>query len=321
MNLLPPPWRRRAGDAGTVHVLAGPPAATIYHQPWWLDATTEGHWTCLTTSVRAGFAARMPTYRPQGLLTRRMSVNPPLTRMLGPVFERIEHDAPFSDDIARRLTAELAAQVPPSTSFAQVFAPESPGIFSFTQAGFRVGADFTYGIAASAWPASEVQAWRGVHPKARRQLRRASERYQVDGAVGIDEFVAFYEAAQRSEGRTMVPAIADIRALLSAALVRGNGRLLGCRTPDGRLSAAAFIAFDQRTAHLVMTARDGAAADSGAVGLLVWDAANWARASRLAFDFDGDSHFLAQFGGQPRLRWKVQRLRTSDRALRWAGLI
>lgn len=308
-------------DTTAPRALDVPPNATIYHQPWWLDATTDGRWTLVTTDVRGGFVARMPTFQPRGLLASRMSLNPPLTRTLGPVFDCVAGEAALSEDTARRLTTELAAQLPRGMSFAQVFAPDARGLFGFAQAGFTLRADYTYWLAASAWPAGDGQAWRRVHPKTRRQIRRAQERYGVDRAVSVDEFVAFYGSAKRLDGRALIPDAAAIRTLLTAAHARSSCRLLGCRSADGRLVSAAFVAFDQHTAHLVMTARDASVADSGAVGLLVWDAALWALMSGYAFDFDGDAHFLSQFGGEPRLRWKVQRLRTSDRALRWARLI
>lgn len=313
-----PTWHRPADPAG-IHVGTDPPPGTIYHQPWWLDAATDAQWTCVTTGVRAGFTARLPTFRAPGRLAGRVMTNPPLTRILGPVFDRVAGDEAFTEHTAQRLAADLVAQLPGATSFSQVFAPQARGLFAFRQAGFRVQADYTYWIAASA---SRDDGWRRIHPKARRQLRRAGDRYHVDRAVGVDEFVAFYVAAKRADGQwPVVPDPPTIRALLTAALCRSHGRLLGCRTAHGALVSVAFVAHDADTAHLVMTARDAALADSGAVGLLVWDAVLWARDSQRAFDFDGCTHFLSQFGGQPLMRWAVSRMRRSDRALRWAGLI
>jgi hypothetical protein len=311
-------WHQPAGPEG-VHVGTDPPPGTIYHHPWWLDATTDAQWTCVTAGVRAGFTARLPTFRPTGRLRRRVLTNPPLTRMLGPVFDRVHGDGALTEDTAQRLTADLVAQLPSGASFSQVFAPEARGLFSFRHAGYRVQADYTFWLTASA---SRDDGWLRIHPKTRRQLRRAGDQYHVDRAVGVDEFVAFYVAAKRADGqRPVVPDAPTIRALLTAALARSHGRLLGCRTSHGALASVAFVAHDADTAHLVMTARDAAVAHSGAVGLLVWDAVLWARDSQRAFDFDGSTHFLSQFGGKPRMRWAVSRMRPSDRALRWAGLI
>ncbi len=311
-------WHRPTDSIG-VQAGTDPPPGTIYHQPWWLDATTDAQWTCVTTGVWAGFTARLPLFRPPGRLARRVLTNPPLTRMLGPVFDRVAGDAAFTEETAQRLAAELVAQLPDATSFSQVFAPQAHGLFSFRQAGFRTQADYTYWLAASA---SRHDGWRRIHPKARRQLRRAADRYGVDRAVGVDEFVTFYVAAKRAAGqRPVVPDPPVIRTLLTTALARSQGRLLGCRAAHGGLASVAFVAHDAETAHLVMTARDATVADSGAVGLLVWDAVSWARDRQLAFDFDGSTHFLSQFGGEPLMRWVVSRMRTSDRALRWAQLI
>lgn len=298
-----------------------PPAGTVYHQSWWLDAVSAGDWLPLTTCPRSGFVAQLPLFQPAGPLTQRMITNPPLTRTLGPVFTRVTGDAVFTEDIAQRLTADLVEQMPSTVSFSQVFAPQSRGLFSFAQAGFRIRIDYTYWIAASEWPDEEGQMWQRIHPKTRRQLRRASERYQIDRMLDVDAFVEFYGASKRADGGPLVPGADTIRTLLAAAVSRSSGSLLGCRASDGRLAGAVFVAYDQCTAHLVMTARDPAVADSGAVGMLVWDALTWARESRRSFDLDGSTHFVSQFGGEPVMRWNVSRLRTADRALRWVGLI
>jgi hypothetical protein len=312
-------WHQQADS--TAQPSIDPPFPSVYHQPWWLDAATDGRWHSLTTQARAGFIAHLPIFQPAGRLARRIVTNPPLTRTLGPVFTRVAGHEAFTESIARRLTADLIEQMPPTVSFGQVFAPESRGLFSFTQAGFRTRIDYTYWIAASAWPDEESQVWQRIHPKMRRQLRHASDRYQIDRAIEVDEFVEFYGNTKRADGRVLVPGVRTIRTLLEAAVARSSGKLLGCRAPDGRLAGAVFVADDQYTAHLAMTARDRAVADSGAVGLLVVEALTWARETRRSFDFDGCTHFLSQFGGEPVMRWNVTRLRTSDRALRWAGLI
>lgn len=296
-------------------------AGCVYHQPWWLDAVTEGRWSSVTTPQRAGFVALLPLFRPSGPLAQRIITNPPLTRTLGPVFTRIAGNEVFTEAIARQLTADLIAQLPPALSFSQVFAPESRGLFSFAQAGFRVRLEYTYWIDASAWPDEESQVWQRVHPKTRRQLRRAADRYQIDGAIGVDEFVKFYADTKRADGNALVPAAHIIRTLVAAAVARSSGKLLGCRARDGSLAGAVFVAYDRSTAHLVMTARDPAVADSGAVGLLVWDALTWARECGRSFDFDGCTHFVSQFGGEPLMRWRVSRLRTLDRALRLASYL
>ena len=237
------------------------------------------------------------------------------------MFTRVSGDEVFTEAIAQQLTADLVAQVPSTVSFSQIFGPESRGLFSFTHAGFRIRVDYTYWIAASVCPEEEGEEWQRVHPKTRRQLRRASDRYQIDRAIGVDEFVRFYADTKRADGRALAPGVRPMQTLLTAALARSSGALLGCRAADGSLAGAVFLAYDQSTAHLVMTARDPAVADSGAVGLLVWEAITWARESGRAFDLDGCEHFVSQFGGEPLMRWNVSRLRLSDRALRWLGLI
>lgn len=311
---------RHQQTESTARPLVEASAGSVYQQSWWLDAATDGRWNSLTTRERAGFVAVLPLFQPAGFLSQRIITNPPLTRMLGPVFARVAGDEVFTEAIAQQLTADLVAQMPSGVSFSQIFAPDSRGLFSFTQAGFRIRADYTYWIAASSWPDEDSEMWQRVHPKTRRQLRRASDRYQIDRAIGVDEFVRFYADSKRADG-PLVPGVQTIRTLLAAAVARSSGALLACRAADGTLAGAVFVAFDESTAHLVMTARNPVVADSGAVGLLVWEAITWARQSRRSFDLDGCTHFVSQFGGEPLMRWNVSRLRTVDRGLRWVGLI
>lgn len=302
------------------HMLADQPdrlwSGTVYHEPWWLDATTDGAWKLLSTEY-SGFVARLPIYSRRTLFGDSLITNPPLTRTLGPVFERISRAHQFTDRIARRLTAELAAQIPPKASFAQIFAPETPGIFSFASAGFQACADYTYRLAGAL---DEKALWGSVHNKARRQIRRAQERFSIDDAVSVEEFVEFYAQGKRAQQKRLVPSGHVVSELLREAVTRFRGRLVGCRTATGLLASAIFIALDANSAYFVMSARIPGIADSGAVAMLAWHEILWSRAAGLQFDFDGSNQFLGQFGAEPFIRWKVMRISRMHRALSWAGL-
>lgn len=316
-----PPYGSPAGGAGRLATepkqgfeksppaggtFAAEPTFSIYHESWWLDTATDGHWGEATVTEQGTVVGRMP-YLIEGKPGLRISGMPSLVRTLGPVIS-----PPMSGggaSLARRIaiTHALIDQLPRFAWFGQVFDPRIKDATVFALRGFAVGHAYTFLIPAGR---TEDELWDGVTFKTRNHIRKAAKTLAVTSSVQPDEFCRFYNdnlgAEPNHHGQ------ARMRQLVQAILERQAGTLLGARARDGALAAAVCIVWDRAAARYLLATRRVDIAGSGATMLLIWEALRLACQRGIGFDFDGVTspamlEFLAAFGGDLATRLRVGR--------------
>jgi hypothetical protein len=292
---------------------------SIFHEPWWLDAATNGAWQLAEVKHGNIVIGEMPyTLMKKGLW--HISTLPPLTRTLGPVIK--PHQSVGGDrEWTQRLgiARDLIAQLPKCARFHQLMDPRisEAEALAFRLEGFTVKVSFT--LIADGWT-DEATAFAALKGTTRTAVRRAQECLTVRTIDSAKEFLDFYDANLVARNRVNVYGAARMGRLLNEVLNRQAGTLFGAFDSQGTLVAASAVIWDSRAAYYFLTARRPDA-HGGAVSLMLWTAMRIAGERGLAFDFDGVSttgilKFLGGFGGRLVRRFEIERTMPVYGALR-----
>jgi hypothetical protein len=302
-------------EAGST-MFAGLTERSVFHEPWWLDTTTNGHWQLAVVKSGDEVVAELPyALNRKGLW--RISTQPPLTRTLGPVIKPSK--SPSEQDWRHRvnIASELISTLPKCALIQQTLDTRIAEAIGFSLHGFSVSTSFTLKLQPNN---TEESTWKGMRANTRNLIRRAAERLNTMEMTNADAFVDFYEANLSDRKRKNVYGTALMRKLVSEVLKRKAGMVLGAYGADGKLSAAIVLVWDNSTIYYLLSTR-AENAHGGATAMLLWIAIRFARERNLVFDFDGIPNlqimkFVSGFGGMPAQRLMVERIRPDYAAIR-----
>ena len=291
--------------------------STVFHESWWLDATTDGQWRLLEAEGRGESVARLPilTVRSLGRWIIRM---PPLTRTLGPVIAGTAPGGALPQRARYRLLEELIAKLPPGLPIELTFDPSVKDLYPFVEAGFQVEVAYTFRLP---YGPDEKALWRGFRDYTRNIIRRAGDTFDVEKSRDVDRFVSLYEDNIRRTGHRMRPDAARMRKIVRACIENDRGQAFFTRDASGADVGGIFLIWDSHWCYFLLSTRDKERSGKGGNSLLTWKALQWSREQGLGFDFDGPSRFVLQFGAEAVPRWKVSRMDPARRAAKvlWAA--
>jgi hypothetical protein len=270
---------------------------SIFQEPWWLDAVAPGRWSAAELSKNGKVYARLPycTSRKLGL---NCIVQPRLTQTLGPWL------APSNDKPALRLgkekewLSELARQLPPFDYFKQNWHYSMQNWLPFHWLGFECSPRFTYVLE----DLSDLErVWRGYHEKTQREIKKAQKSLEVCTDLGVD---VLWKLVGQTFGRQDkdVPYTRDLVERLDAACSANDARrMYFAKDAQGRVHAALYLVWDERSAYYLMSGSDPELRNSGALRLLVHEAIAFAATKTQRFDFEGSmiepvERFCRNFG-------------------------
>jgi hypothetical protein len=290
------------------------PVATIFHEPWWLSAASDGAYEEAVLTADNAVLGRMPYLRLRKAGWQTALVMPTMTHVLGP---SLSPDLPGGERgrSLRRFTIcrALIAQLPQAGHIWFALHRRETETLAFEAAGFTTGVRFTVEIT----PNTAESLWREMRDKTRNVIRRAQESLTTQVIDDPSLFLDFYEENLRKRSRRNHYDRRLCAAVMTACLEHGRGRVLCAVDAAGALKSAIFTAWDEEAEYYLMSTR---APDSGngATSLLIWTALQAAASQGRIFDMDGiDSRtnhlLLTGFGGTLRPRYLVSRTSTSFR--------
>jgi Acetyltransferase (GNAT) domain len=291
------------------------PVATIFHEPWWLSAASDGAYEEAVVTSDNRIVGRLPYLRLRKVGWQTALVMPPMTHVLGPSLPR---DLPGSERSRslRRFTIcrQLIAQLPPAAHIWFALHRRETETLAFEAAGLATSVRFTVEIA----PNASAILWRNMRDKTRNVIRRAQESLTAQAIDDPSLFLAFYEENLRKRGQRNNYDSRIYGIVMAACLERGRGRILFAVDAAGVLQAAIFTAWDQEAEYYLMSTR-GPESGNGAISLLIWTALQEAASYGRTFDLDGidirkNHMLLTGFGGTVRPRYVVGRTSTSFQA-------
>jgi hypothetical protein len=297
-----------AAAAPTVASALAPP--TIFHEPWWLDIASGG--ACETAEVRSN--GRLVAWLPYAISRRRgfrVSVLPQLTHVLGPVIDAGKGSP--NNQWLHRIDAmeELAGRMPAVSLFSQTCHPATCDVLGFQARGYLSSVQFSAEIA----PGSDQQLWSAMRDKTRNVIRRAESRWGVEEVHDPDLFRRLYADNLARAGRRSYVDLGRVGPLFEEASRRGQACIRIARNEAQQIAAGVLVVWDQQRAWYLMSTRDSAVSDNGAVSLLIWRCIQDASRRGLVFDFDGiasegTARFYAGFGARMCPRFSVHKAST-----------
>jgi len=307
------------------HESASPWATTLFHEPWWLAAATNGTYQEATVVSGGQVIGRLP-YMISRQMGFRVSRMPSFTHVLGPVV-RPSVGKPQTA-LLRRLSIirDLVDQLPEVAYFQQAFALSFADGLGFQERGFQVRAQYTFEIDCRE---SRENIWKGMHFKTRQHIRRAEEKLTISTISDPQVFTKFYLDNLRRTGRRSFIDFRSFPALFSETQARECGEILCASWPNGLPAAMVFLVWGFGRMYYLLSTRAGVDGDNGSINLLIWEGIKRAHSRELLFDLDGVStsgtaRFLSGFGGRLELRLIAERtsgvyaaLRTMKRGLGW----
>jgi hypothetical protein len=275
-----------------------PHVNAVFEQAWWLDAVAPGAWDEAVVRNGDEVVARLPypIRRRPGLTS---IVQPALTQTLGPWL------APASGKYARRLETEkkllgqLIEQLPRFDYFRLSFSTTLTNWLPFYWAGFDATVRYTYRLE----DLSDLDRVRAeFQEQVRRGIRKAEGVVDVDGDFPLDDLLRLNTRTFERQGLKPPYSDALVRRLDAACAERGSRRILGAVDADGKVHAALYVVWDERTLYPIINARDPELQAFGANTLLYWEAIRLASEVSQVFDFEGSmiepiEHFVRAFGG------------------------
>jgi hypothetical protein len=290
-------------------------APTIFHEPWWLDLSTQGTVEMVESHEHGKVVGRMYFQRMNryGVTSSNM---PAFTHFLGPVIDPGPGNRMTRQLKAFSITADLIEKLPRCWSFRQKLHRGITDVLAFQAAEFDTSVQFTYEIG----PADEATIWSGMRDKTRNAIRNGEKFYDITAELDPDGFIDFYRRNVQSLGQTENVDLETARRLTQRSLDKNRGTFLVARDRSGTNKAAIFVVWDHSSCYYLLSTR---APDStyGAIPALLWAAIKFAMSSGLTFDFDGVTtagsvKFFMGFGSTASPRYIIERSTAAYKLLR-----
>jgi hypothetical protein len=294
-----------------------PSATTLFHEPWWLAAVTNGTYREATVMSGDQVVGRLPYVlsRHMGFTVSRM---PPFTHVLGPLVQPGAGKPQTA--LMRRLSIirDLIDQLPNVAFFKQALTLSLADGLAFQDRGFQVTPQYTFEIDCRESPDS---IWEAMHFKTRQHIRRAEEKFAVSILSDSQVFIDFYLDNIRRAGRRSFIDFTNFPTLFAEIQARKCGEILCACWPDGKPASMVVLVWGHGRMYYLLSTRARTQGDNGSISLLIWEASKRAHSRGLLFDLDGVStsgtaRFLSGFGGHLELRLVAQRSRAVYAALR-----
>lgn len=283
----------------------------IFSQDWWLDAVAPGGWGEVRVEKGGTLYARLPyvTRKKWGL---RIMDMPPLTQTLGPHLR--SYDGKYANRLAeeKELMTELAGKLPPFDIFQQNFHYSITNWLPFYWLGFKQTTRYTYVLE----DLSDLGAvWDGFEKKIRTSIRKAEKQLTIRDDLDLDRFIALNEMVFARQGRKPPYARSVIERIDHACRTRNRRKMFFAQDAAGRVHAAVYLVWDERSAYYLMGGADPELRDSDATSLCLWEAIKFSSRVTRSFDFEGSmlenvEPFFRAFGGVQKPYFQITKIKS-----------
>lgn len=288
----------------------------LFQEGWWLEAVSPGAWAEVVLKQDARIIGRMPYV--QFMRGRRnYLVQPPFTKFLGPWI------APYSGKRANRLSYEkqvvgsLLAELPKfdEARFELHYAVDNWQPFYWQ--GFTQTSYYTYVLD----DLSDLEAvFSEFRSEKRKDITKAARQVSVSDDFGPIDLYEHHKATLARQRQVISYTCETLERIYAAAVARNGGRIWCARDIRGKVHAAIFVVWDDRSAFYLISSIDPDLRSSGAATLLVWEAIKYCAMRTKRFDFEGSmiepvANSFRAFGAVPKPYSFLTR--TDSRALRY----
>jgi hypothetical protein len=269
----------------------------LFQEPWWLDAVAPGQWQAVEIRRGDHVAARWPyvVRREYGMTFLTM---PAYTQVLGPWVAPSEGKYVTRLTREKELLADVIDALPRFDGLSQCFHYNLQNWLPFYWRGWSQTTRYTYVLENLR---DEDRLWSGMRDNIRREIRKARRRLEVRDDLGIGPVLKVQALSYRRQGRPLRNDPALIDRIAAACRGRNAGRSFAAVDASGRVHAALYLVWDDRSAYYLMGGGEPELRTSGAHSLVMWEAIRFAAAVSGRFDFEGSMNesierFFRSFG-------------------------
>jgi hypothetical protein len=264
------------------HALSNAEDVSLWHAPWWLDATADHSWNALTIQEGGRLTAALP-YVEKAKLGVRYWGQPPFTQAGGPWLEKTTGGMPQALAREEALLTALADLIPPSVFYQQNWTIDRRNWLPWKWAGFSESTRYTYRLGIS----DLDSVWKGMAGKRRTSIRKARKRsLTVDITSRTDLLTHFVGASYKRRGVKARVAPQRLARIAECVNARDAGFILVARI-DGDPCGACLVVRDNQTSYYVAGGADERGRNADAQSLLLVEAIERESATTSTFDFEG----------------------------------
>ena len=255
----------------------------IFFQDWWLDIVCGDDWDALLFERKEKILAVLPLYKP----CRHVVSMPHYTQMMGIWFADESDDTKYTSRIEHQhaICRYFISELLPYRSFLQSFHYDFTDWLPFYWKGYSQTTRYTY-ILHNIKDSKSIES--GMNQQTRRNIKSAKNApIQIRHGIMIDQFLEIQEKSFRRQQKKNKQSNAILRKLIKKTRERGQGEIFGGFDKDNKLHAAAFIVWQDCSAHYIAGGGDPDFRKSGAHSLVMWEAIRYVSKFTDKFDFDG----------------------------------
>jgi hypothetical protein len=282
-------------DNGTADFLS---SASVFCQPWWLEAIAPGHWDVAVVRRGDAVVAALPYVFKLRLGRYRLIELQPFAFYLGPWLKVPEGKAVTRLSDEKQLMMDLIDQLPEFASFHQWFHPDITNWLPFYWNGYTQTTRYTYVIPDTT---DLDSVWGAMRKNIRTDVRKAERRLVVTEDSNVDRLLAVESKMYAHQGMALPYARETLIRLDQACASRECRKVLVAEDQDGRAHGAIFLVRDHRAVYALLRSGDPEFKGSGSGSLLLWEAIRFASSLQLPLDFTGAwvepiERFVRSFG-------------------------
>jgi len=276
---------------------------SIFHQPWWLQASGGDALEYVTTEWDGKTVGSLAFVRRRQFGLRLLNM-PPYTHTQGPVLNLPPSKPAKAARNLRRVVRELVEKLPAHDRFHLFLDPDDPSAFPFALAGCMITQDFTFRLPRNQNLATH---WDELDQKTRNLVRTAGKALQLKRTAAIEPFL---EMCVRERGKQNRHNMIALRRMGEIAAKHGQLMVMMAEDERGRVAASCVLLWDDAVVYYWQSSRDPELNHPGANNLLVWESMKFAAQNGRIFDMDGyatptSARFGAKFSMQPVVRASV----------------
>lgn len=269
----------------------------VFSQDWWLDAVCGDDWKVLLYEKKGVILAAMPLFIP----AKRIVTMPHYTQTMGVWFAGESNDTKYSSRLEQRqsICSIFIQELTSYRSFLQYFYHSFTDWLPFYWKGYAQTTRYTY-ILHNIKDFEKIE--NGMNQQARRNIRSAkTAKIRFCRGIPTEQLLTIQEQSFQRQQIKNKQSDAVLCRLIETARKRGQGDIFGGYDEAGTLHAAAFIVWQDSSAHYIAGGGDPALRQSGAHSLVMWEAIQYVSQFTDKFDFDGSmisgvEFFFRSFG-------------------------
>ncbi|GLR18887.1 hypothetical protein [Portibacter lacus] len=292
---------------------------SVFAQPWYLDIVTGANWdVVLSYDKEEKIVGAWPYHfsKRKGFSFIQM---PPYTPSLGPIINFPDHlNSPYkTNSFYFSQLRELAAQLPNAGYININFPIDGQSWYPLYELGYKQTTRYSY-IIDHKLGLDKITS--NLKPKLRNVVLKEVGEFEIRTNEKLEEFVRMLgdTLAGNNAGQFFYPT--NINELITVAINKGVGKVLGYYNQQGEMIAGIFIIEDVKKTYCLFTAKNEEGKKEEAVSKLIWEGIKESVEKGKDFDFEGSmlpgvEKFFRTFGGEQVAYHQISKI--SNPIMRW----